>query len=84
MTKLIYADLTYTLRGTFFKVYRNLKGKGSHSGDLIYCQIIRLHRKHSHDLIFYDQRGVDRARGLQQLNKPSNHTFNMPGKHLIN
>ena len=28
MTKLIYADLAYTLRGTFFKVYRDLKGTG--------------------------------------------------------
>ncbi len=28
MTKLIYADLTYTLRGTFFKVYCDLKGAG--------------------------------------------------------
>jgi GxxExxY protein len=28
MTKLIYADLTYILRGTFFEVYRDLKGTG--------------------------------------------------------
>jgi GxxExxY protein len=28
MTKLIYADLTYILRGAFFEVYRNLKGTG--------------------------------------------------------
>jgi len=28
MTKLIYADLTYILRGTFFEVYHELKGTG--------------------------------------------------------